>query len=130
MSSNEELKKMAYDLELRTKYGITDQGVLERINTFRTKLKTKLNKELTTDELIEYLNEAMNCDEVQLRWVENYFKGTETTLEDDLKLLFECATDEQIFMKYAAMTNVNEANIEDCIKSIDTFSKSRDKDNQ
>ena len=35
MISNEELKKMAYDLELRAKYGITDQGVLERINTFR-----------------------------------------------------------------------------------------------
>lgn len=130
MNRNEELKKMAYDLELRTKYGITNQGVLERINTFRTKLNTKLNKELTTDELIEYLNEAMNCDEVQLRWVENYFKGTKTTLEEDLMLLFECATDEQIFMKYAAMTNVNEANFEDCIKSIDTFSKSRDKDNQ
>lgn len=55
MNSNEELKKMAYDLELKTKYGITDSGVLERINTFRTKLKTKLNKELTTDELIDIL---------------------------------------------------------------------------
>ena len=76
------------------------------------------------------LNEAMKCDELQLRWVENYLKGTKTTLEEDLILLFEHSTDEQIFMKYTAMTNVNEANIEDCIKSVDTFSKLRDRDNQ
>ena len=130
MTSNEELKKMAYDLELRTKYGITDSGVLERINTFRTKLNTKLNKELTTDELIEYLKKTMNCDEVQLRSVKYCYTGEKSTLQEDLQLLFEHSTDEQIFMKYAAMINRNRDNIEDSRKAVNIFRRLRDKDNQ
>lgn len=130
MTSNEELKKMAYDLELKTKYGITDSGVLERINTFRTKLNTKLNKELTTDELIEYLKKTMNCDEVQLRSVKYCYTGEKSTLQEDLQLLFEHSTDEQIFMKYAAMINRNRDNIEDSRKAVNIFRRLRDKDNQ
>lgn len=130
MNRKEELKRMAYDLELRTKYGITDPGVLERINTFRTKLKTKLNKELTTDELIEYLNKAMNCDEVQLRWTKYCHTGEKSTLQEDLQLLFEHSTDEQIFMKYAAMINRNRDNIEDSRKAVNIFRRLRNKDNQ
>lgn len=130
MNSNEELKRMAYDLELKTKYGITDPGVLERINTFRTKLKNKLNKELTTDELIEYLKKTMNCDEVLLRWAKYCYTGEKSTLQEDFQLLFEHSTDEQIFMKYASMINRNRDNIEDSRKAVNIFRRLRNKDNQ
>lgn len=72
----------------------------------------------------------MNCDEVQLRWAKYCYTGEKNTLQEDLQLLFEHSTDEQIFMKYAAMINRNRDNIEDSRKAVNIFRRLRDKDNQ
>ena len=104
-----------------SKYEITDEKLIQRLNIFKDKLEKRLNKEVSVDELIAYLNISMNCDSVQLRSVENEINGITTTLEEDLQYLFEMETDERIFIQHDCMSNVDEENLKDVMESYGIF---------
>lgn len=107
--------------ELKEKYELKDDNVISRLISLRNTIKTKRDKSMSYDELILFLNFAMNYDDMQIWLIKNELQGVQLTLNDELEKFFELNTDDDILRSYDIGQNCDQNNID----SIKTLKKRR-----
>lgn len=111
--------------EFKKLYGIQDTNTVLRLFNIKSKLASEKNVTMSDDELLRFLDNAMNYDEMQIWLIEKDIKGIEVTLDDTLKKFFELKTDEEILTLYDIEQNYNEKNIENVKKLIKNDNQKR-----
>ena len=109
---------------LKENYKLSDENV-NRIIGLRKYIAEEQREYLTYWDLMDKLRWAMNCDEMQIWLIENYFKGIETTLDDDLAKFFELTANQRIISIFEINKNVNDVNLE----ATETYFRTRTKEN-
>ena len=99
-------------------YNIQDTDIVFRLLKIKTKLANERNIDMNNDELFDFLNYAMNFDEMQIWLIRKQLKGEELTLNDELKKFFELKTDDEILVLYDIGQNINEESIDNARKLI------------
>ena len=104
--------------ELKVKYDLQDDNIILRLISLRESIKTKRQKSMTTDELILFLQSAMNYDDMQIWLMEMQFQGAQLTLNDKLKKFFELKTEDDILRLYDIEQNYDQNNIDSIKKTL------------
>ena len=104
--------------ELKEKYDLKDDNVISRLISLRNTIKTKRNKSMSYDELISFLQSAMNYDDMQIWLMEKEFQGIQLTLNDELKKFFELKTEDDILRLYDVEQNYDQNNIDSISKTL------------
>ena len=73
---------------------------------------------MSNDELILFLQSAMNYDDIQIWLMKMQFQGVQITLNDELKKFFELKTDDDILRLYDIEQNCNQNNIDSIRKTL------------
>lgn len=66
---------------------------------------------MSIDELITFLNSAMNYDDMQIWLMKQEIKGVQLSLNEKLKKFFELKTDDDILRQYDIEQNYDQNNI-------------------
>jgi len=109
--------------EFKKIYGIQDTDVVLRLLGIKSKLASEKNANMSDQELFNFLDNAMNYDEMQIWLMQMDIRGIEVSLNDSLKKFFELVTDEDILGLYDIEQNYNENNIESVKKLINSDKK-------
>lgn len=104
--------------ELKVKYNLQDDNVVLRLISLRESIKTKKQKSMSYDELILFLQSAMNYDDMQIWLMEKEFQGIKLTLNDELKKFFELKTEDDILRLYDIEQNYDQNNIDSISKTL------------
>ena len=104
--------------EFQKIYNIQDTNIVLRLLNIKAKLANERNVNMNNDELFDFLNYAMNFDEMQIWLIRMQLEGEELTLNDELKKFFELKTDDEILVLYDIGQNINEESIENARKLI------------
>lgn len=86
--------------EFKKTYNIQDTDIVFRLLKIKAKLANERNINMNNDELFDFLNYAMNFDEMNIWLIRKQFEGEELTLNDELKKFFELKTDDEILVLY------------------------------
>lgn len=104
--------------ELKEKYDLKDDNVISRLISLRNTIKTKRHKSMSYDELILFLQFAMNFDDMQIWLIKKQLQGVQLTLNDELKKFFELKTDDDILRSYDIGQNYDQNNIDSIKKTL------------
>ena len=110
-NNNEEIDKM------RLEYKFTDD-IINRISKLRALIYEYKQILLSYDEMISFLEYAMNYDEMQLWLMTERLKGVTPTLSEKIRKFFELETDEDILILFDIENNYDQENIDDILKRI------------
>jgi len=97
---------------------ITDKNVALRISELKQDFYTKKQVNMECDELIDFLKNAMNYDEMQIWLLRQQTHGIKPTLDDMLKKFFQLKTNEDIMKLYDIEQNYNQNNIDNIRKTL------------
>ena len=104
--------------EFKKTYNIQDTDIIFRLLKIKAKLAHERNADISNEELFDFLNNAMNYDEMNIWLIRKQFEGEKITLNDELKKFFELKTDDEILVLYDISQNVNEESIDNARKLI------------
>ena len=104
--------------ELKVKYDLQDDNIILRLISLRESIKTKKQKSMSYDELILFLQSAMNYDDMQIWLMEKEFQGIQLTLNDKLRKFFELKTEDDILRLYDIEQNYDQINIDSISKTL------------
>ena len=104
--------------ELKVKYDLQDDNIILRLISLRESIKTKKQKSMSYDELILFLQSAMNYDDMQIWLMEKEFQGIQLTLNDKLRKFFELKTEDDILRLYDIEQNYDQNNIDSISKTL------------
>ena len=104
--------------ELKVKYNLQDDNVVLRLISLMESIKTKKQKSMSYDELILFLQSAMNYDDMQIWLMKKEFQGIQLTLNDELKKFFELKTEDDILRLYDVEQNYDQNNIDSISKTL------------
>ena len=97
---------------------IRDGEVTLRLSGLKQEFYSKKQVSMEYDELIDFLKNAMNYDEMQIWIMKQQANGIEITLNDMLKKFFEFKKNEDILKLYEVEQNYNEKNINNVKKLV------------
>lgn len=97
--------------KIKSLYNIQDDETAQRIINLKSIIKQTKQQSMTIDELIIFLNDAMNYDEMQIWSMRQKIKGVELSLNEKLKKFFDLNSDEEILKIYDIQQNYDENNI-------------------
>lgn len=97
--------------KIKSLYNIQDDETAQRIINLKSIIKQTKQQSMTIDELIIFLNDAMNYDEMQIWLMRQKIKGVELSLNEKLKKFFDLNSDEEILKIYDIQQNYDENNI-------------------
>ena len=104
--------------ELKVKYNLQDDNVVLRLISLMESIKTKKQKSMSYDELILFLQSAVNYDDMQIWLMKKEFQGIQLTLNDELKKFFELKTEDDILRLYDVEQNYDQNNIDSISKNL------------
>ncbi len=98
--------------ELKAKYAIQDEDVISRLISLRETITSTRQKDMNYDELLSFLLNAMNYDDMQIWLMRKEFQSVHLTLTDKLKKFFELKSNDKIIVLYDIQQNYNQNNID------------------
>ena len=104
--------------EFRKLYNIQDTNVILRLLDIKSILARERNIDMGFEDLLSFLDNAMNYDEMQIWLTRQNLAGIELSLNDKLKKFFELRTNEEILFLYDIGQNYNEKNFENVMQLI------------
>lgn len=96
--------------KIKSSYDIQDENTIRLIN-LKLCFEQKKHKFMSIDELITFLNSAMNYDDMQIWLMKQEIKGVQLSLNEKLKKFFELKTDDDILRQYDIEQNYDQNNI-------------------
>lgn len=96
-----------------------DLDVIGRLLEFQKLLKQERQVFLSIDEIIKFLNYAMNFDEFQIWLIRNKTEGVKLSDNDVLQKFFSQITEEQILQFYDVEQNFDENNLNSIRKTLE-----------
>ena len=109
--------------ELKVKYNLQDDNVILRLISLRESINTKRQKSMSYDELILFLQNAMNYDDMQIWFMKMQFQGLQITLADELNKFFELKTEDDILRLYDIEQNYDQNNIDSIRKTLKKYKR-------
>ncbi len=113
--------------KIKSLYNIQDDETAQRIINLKSIIKQTKQQSMTIDELIIFLNDAMNYDEMQIWLMRQKIKGVELSLNEKLKKFFDLNSDEEILKIYDIQQNYDENNITGIRKVLTKTSQKKSK---
>ncbi len=89
-----------------------------RLMSLKEKIRTEKNRNMDYIELLDFLQNVMNYDEMQIWLMRKRIDGVKLTLNDGLKKFFELKTDDDILALYDIEQNCNQNNIDNIRKKL------------
>ena len=102
---------------LKQTYSLTEE-IAKKIIRLRTTINSNREIQLSYDELVFFLKNAMNYNDMQIWLLRKEFEGDSVSLNDSLTKFFELNDDKSILRLYDIEQNCNEKNIDDVRRSI------------
>lgn len=96
--------------EIKEKYDLEEKVIFE-LKQLQNILAVEKNADLSLEEIIKFLQSAMNFNEFQIFLMSLELEGTKISLNDSLDLYFSSTSYLQILNIYDTMQNFNENNI-------------------
>jgi len=106
---------------IKIEYNIQEDNIVFRLLELKNEIKNKKQKEINLDELISFLESAMNYDEMNIWFIKNQLKGIAYNLNDSLKKFFELKTNDDILRLYDLEQNYNQENIDSIKKTLKSY---------
>lgn len=97
--------------EIKLEYGIYDNEIALRLLKIKVAVKDIKHNDMSNDELISFLKNIMNYDDMQTWLMRKQMEGVELTLNDELKKFFELKSNEDILKLYDIEQNYDQINI-------------------
>lgn len=113
--------------KIKLSYGIEEDKIVNRILSLRAMLEKSQQRKIGIDELIKFLKNAMNYDEMQIWLLSKQMDSIELTLNDKLGKFFELKSDEDILRIYDSEQNYDQNNINNISSVIDGSNPNKEK---
>lgn len=97
--------------KIKLSYDIQDDNTIQRLINLKSCFEQTRHKFMSIDELITFLNSAMNYDDMQIWLMKQQMEGVQLSLNEKLKKFFELKTDDDILIQYDVEQNYNQNNI-------------------
>lgn len=98
--------------KIKSLYDVEDESVVLRLKNIQDILGQKIKRYVSLDELIEFLVNIMNFDEMQIWLMRKQREGMKISLDEKLKKFFEISSDEDIIGLYDIEQNFDQNNID------------------
>lgn len=105
--------------EVKLKYDLQDDDIVLRLLSLKSAIKTTRQKSMSFDELLAFLENAMNYDDMQVWLMKKDFEGLKLTLSDQLKKFFELKSNDDILRLYGVEQNYDQDNIDNISKTLE-----------
>ena len=103
------MNKIEISKKIKQEYGIENNAIISRLITIQSFIKNKRHEDISYNELIEFIKESMNSDDMQIWLIRNQLKDIKVSFTDELKKFFELnKSNEDILRLYDRYKMLNE----------------------